>query len=251
MNHILKNKIKLYFNKARNTYDTHCSLQKTVCEKAVEILKRYRNQYENAADFACGTAVSTQCLSERVGYSTLYGIDFAEQLLAVAKEKEFREPVEWINADFDDRVFEKDYLDLVFCNMGLQWSLNLKKTLALFYDYLHCSGICALTIPLEGTFPEIHEGHKNSFHSKKIVENALQACGFTLLNSLEEYLVEHFNTQYEALNSIKSIGANCLMSNRTHRSKKGATSAIFVNEAKRTLSYRMGIFIAIKNREES
>lgn len=250
MVHIQKNRIKMCFNNAWNTYDAYCSVQKTVCEKAVEILNRYRHQYKNVADIACGTGVSTQCLSERIDFNTLYGIDFSEKLLAIAKEKILRKPVEWITADFDDSVFEANSLELVFCNMGLQWSLNLKKTLALFYEYLQCSGVIAFTIPLEGTFPEIRETHKNIFHSKQAVETILKACGFSEMCFQEEYLVESFDSQVDAINSIKSIGANCLMTNKNIRGRKFSEKAIFVNDNIRSLTYKVGIFLAIKKSDQ-
>jgi len=241
-----KTKIKTCFNKAWKTYDGNCSVQKTVCEKAIEMLKQYRHQYANVVDVACGTGVSTQCLAGQIECHTLYAIDFSERLLAVAKEKNLRYPVEWIGADFDDNIFEPGSQDLVFCNMGLQWSLNLKKTLALFYEYLHNAGVCAFTMPLSGTFPEIQESHKNIFHSKEAVSVFLKACGFNELYFQEEYFQERFSSQMHAIDSIKHIGANCLMSNKNRGLRTSRTTGIFVNNSIRSLSYMIGIFIAVK-----
>ncbi len=165
MNHVEKNKIKICFNKAWKTYDNNCSVQNKICERATEKLKEYRHEYGNVADFACGIGLSTQYIVDSFSYKRIYAIDFSEKLLILAKEKLENQGVQFVLSDFDMEIFPKGYLDLVFCNMGLQWSMNLKKTLGIFYCYLRSSGYCVFTTPMADNFPEMTEHFKNIFYT--------------------------------------------------------------------------------------
>ena len=131
----LKQKIQLSFNRSYETHDRYCAIQNKICEQSIKLLLKFSNQFEKISDFACGTGESTKRLINNVRYDTCYAIDFAETLLNVAKTK-FRSNVKPILCDFDELIFDEKYLDLVFCNMGLQWSLNLTSTLDKFNFYI-------------------------------------------------------------------------------------------------------------------
>jgi malonyl-CoA O-methyltransferase len=252
MNNPTKNRIKRCFNKAWRSYDNYASVQKKVCEKSIEILNQLNREFTVVADFACGTGISTQYLINNVRHKKIYAIDFSEKLINVARRKLGCDSAEYILADFDSLLFPEKTVDMIFCNMGLQWSLNLKKTLTVFNSYLKESGILIFSIPLQGTFVEIKKSSKNKLHCAHDIEGMLELMSLSLLQYHHAIYVEKFSAQTEAVRSIKSVGANCLMlENKTRRlssfSKKN--TEIFVSKENVSLTYQVGIFMAEKTKE--
>ena len=246
----MKTRIKASFNKAWKTYDDYCGVQKSICEKAIELLLIQGDRYPVVADFACGTGLSTQCLVRDINVEKIIAIDFCENLLEIARAKNSDTKAEFLLADFDDRLFPDQYLDLIFCNMGLQWSIALKKTLALFHAYLQNSGVLVFSMPLDNTFPELHSRYKNSFHTVNKVISFLDECQYHVELFREEVLVDHFSTALDALRSIKSVGANCGLDKTgpvTHKITKNNISELFVNPKMVSLTYHVGIFVAKKS----
>ena len=127
----LKSAIKRQFDKSFDTYDRYCSLQNEVCDHSIQLLKKQATDFEVMADFACGTGESTLRLIERITHRQCYAIDFSDKLLSVAAHK-LPSTVHPILFDFENNLFEAQTLDLIFCNMGLQWALDLEKTFKLF-----------------------------------------------------------------------------------------------------------------------
>ena len=165
-----KKRIKACFNKAWKSYDEHCSVQKRVCKMAIEALREQRLRYDIIADFACGTGVSTQLLLSNLESKSIYAIDFSERLLEVAKKKNKNNlNMHYILEDFDSLIFADNYLDLAFCNMGLQWSLNLENTLNIISGYLRGTGMLAFTIPMAGTFQELNGCENSLYNADEII----------------------------------------------------------------------------------
>jgi malonyl-CoA O-methyltransferase len=248
----MKDRIKANFNRAWKTYDQYCGVQKSVCEKAIDLLLSQGEDYSLAADFACGTGVSTQCLADKVKFEKLIAIDFCESLLEIAREKNKDARIETLLHDFDERVFQDHHLDLLFCNMGLQWSLNLKNTLTLFRSYLKDTGLLVFSMPLQNTFAELKAQNRNSFHTLQEIVSILDECQYQVKISQKEILKDQFSTAFDAIRSIKSIGANCVL-DKSHFGGKKITrnnvSDFFVNPKVVSLTYHIGIFVAKKTKE--
>src|SRR3989338_7278623 len=141
-----KIKIKYNFNKACKTYDNHCDVQNKICEKTIQLLLNHKNYFEITGDFACGSGESTKQLINYIQYKKCYGIDFSENLLNNAKNK--LSGIEFILSDFDDIIFEDESLDLIFSNMGLQWSIDLQKTFSVLTRYLKKDGLIVFSLPI-------------------------------------------------------------------------------------------------------
>src|SRR5690349_5128323 len=131
MNDNVKKHIKLRFDKSYKTYDQYCSIQNNICDKTIKLLLKHACKPKYLADFACGTGESTKKLVERFKYYKCYGIDLSDVLLQTAKHK-LPSDVDFIAADFDRIIFNKNCFDLIFSNMALQWSLDFSNTLLIF-----------------------------------------------------------------------------------------------------------------------
>ena len=246
MSHSIKNKIQRNFEKSWKTYDNHCEVQRKICRHAIELLLRHGNHFNTIADFACGTGLSTQQLVQNTHYEKCYAIDFSNALLNIAKKKCKESRIQFILSDFDDPLFPQNHLDLIFCNMGLQWSLDFPCTLKKLAGYLKNDGLLVFSIPLQKNFPEIKHSHKNEMPTSGEVKNLLMKNNLMLLESSEKSYVEPFQTPFDALRSIKAVGANVLLTEKTTKISglsRGFINHLFHESNNPTLTYRVGFFL--------
>src|SRR3990167_1493861 len=132
--------IRSNFNKAAATYDQYCKIQNEICDYSIEMLLHHDRHFDYIADIACGTGESTKKLIQTVRYNQCVAIDFSENLLIQAKKKLNNNAITFICSDFDFPIFKKPFFDLIFCNMGLQWSFGFYKTIGWLHQYLLTNG---------------------------------------------------------------------------------------------------------------
>lgn len=245
----MKNKLRQSFNKAWKTYDLYSQIQQRACDKAIKVLLQHGNRYSLVADFACGTGLSTQSLLGSIQTEKILAIDFSEKFLQVASNKNMGSKVQIIHADFDELRDDTADLDLIFCNMGLQWSPNILFTLRLFHSYLKTNGLLVFSLPMDSTFTELKEPYRNAFYTPESLKDRINESGFNLFSFEEFTTVDQFDNPVKALRSIKFVGANCLVMDDDLRKKGLSRSAVknmFVSHNNFNLSYRIGIFVIKK-----
>ena len=240
-----KIRIRRSFNKAFKTYDDYGYMPIKICKELLSQLKKLEFNYEVIADFACGTGISTQEIHLTFSCKSLYAIDFCNNLLNEAKKKVRNSNIVFILADFDNFLFFENSLHLIFCNMGLQWSLDLRNTFkVLFYQLIH-SGIMAFSIPLAGTLNELNKKSRNQFYQPGFITSLLVENGFLILSYQERNFTDEFKTIQEAIRSIKYIGANCLVQRQKADLSARPILQSSVNRMVK-LTYRIGFFICKK-----
>lgn len=249
MNCSITQKIRTQFNRCVRTYDQNCDIQCQVCDRAIELLLRYQNQFEDIADFACGTGESTLRLVQAVKYKNCYATDFAENLLFLARKKfNSQNQVVFVASDLNKPVIAASCLDLIFCNMALQWSTNLAQVVQLFYQCLKQQGILLFSMPIEGNFPEINLPFKPTLPSHETIIEILQRSDFIVLDCKITILSTPFASQFELLKSLKAVGANYCKSEK-HRPRglsKLNIEPIFNAPSHTQLTYKNGIYLARK-----
>lgn len=237
---VIKRRIKNSFNRAENTYDSNCGVQKNIALKLLG--KIPKSEYSVVADFACGTGISTQIINAAFNPNKLYAIDIAENLLNVAGIKVPK--AELVCADIDEQLKIRN-IDLLFCNMGLQWSQQLNKTLCLLFEYLSVGGVIAFSIPLSRTFSELNVKYRPVYPSYSELLNAVKSLGDLLDH--EQYLaVEAYDNALSALRAIKFVGANCSLG---HDKYKGLYTQAAINnifDVTTALTYDIGLFVLRK-----
>jgi malonyl-CoA O-methyltransferase len=243
----IKNKVRKQFNRASTTYDLNCSVQNTVCLQAIHLLLDYQKNFESIADFACGTGESTNNLMKHIDCKKCYAVDFAEKLLAVAQEKlSHIKKVQWLCHDYEKPIKRIPSLELVFSNMGLQWSGDALKTLSLWHTYLKPGGMLLFSLPLSGNFPELKGGCKPGLLTEKKLITDIGLAGFKLIRkSFASYETE-FSNQFEALKALKATGTNNRKSlnSLTTGLKPLRVKDIFINENTKKLTYKIGVYLA-------
>jgi malonyl-CoA O-methyltransferase len=244
---MLKEKIQQSFNAAAKTYDCADTLQKKVGN---ELIRQIKIELNNPVitDLGCGTGNTLEKLLAYFNCQRLYAVDFAEQLLELAKIKIKNSRVQFFLGDFEMLLFPENSIDLIFSNMALQWSLQFEKTIGLLYQQLTQKGVLAFSMPLYGTFAELKSGYKNTFFSMSYVEKILQEQSFKIISTKQEVYDFNFSSSLAALKSIKAVGANCLIETRSTGSL--LTPAVlrerFEAGKNRELTYNMGYFVAEK-----
>jgi len=236
-----KQGIRRAFNKAADTYDDFCHIQKTIGVELIQRLSKIGSYYQHIIDLGCGSGVVTELLALQINYQQFHAIDFADQLLVKANKRLSHYSVDVIENDFDF-IHDKKF-NLAFSNMSLQWSCDLLHTLKIIYENLHSNGVLAFSIPLFGTFNELNSMSVNHFYQLEEIINLLYQSQFDLLFKRTDVIQTHYDSTKSALNTIKSIGANYLV-DRPINSLHGKSFLLQTNI--RSLTYHVGYFIARK-----
>ena len=248
----IKNRIKASFNRAATTYDQHAQLQWQQSLVLVNMVSSFiRNRCNKIVDLGCGTGNSTLAVKQNFSCESLYAIDIASALLQQAKHKLNHNNLYFIETDFDELPEELSDIDLIFSNMALQWSLDLKLTLTSLEKRLSKQGVLAFSLPLKDTFVEIDAAHRNQFQLSQTVQKILQSLNFELLQMEHKTIAKLFPSPLMALRSLKNVGANCIISNyqreKFTRTKLQKVLGEQVDLHKPfNLTYKIGFFIARK-----
>lgn len=243
----IKNTIQNRFNKAALTYDDHSIVQKKILHLTIDLLLKEKNTFQNIANIACGTGECMLALRDNINYLHCYALDLSEKMLTVAKNKcknDYR--IQWIHADFEQQDWLTSELDLIFCNMGLQWSLHLDKTLILWQNYLHKNGLLVFSVPLHNNFPELYSQVKPEFISHRKIVSILRNNGYKILEYHLESIIEKFPNQMSALKALKATGTNGdKKAGRVHYGlKRIDLNNIFIEPQCNQLTYKIGIYLA-------
>ncbi len=244
---LIKDKIRLSFNRAYNTYDNYCMLQSDICEKLILQLKQYISSANSVVDFGCGTGNSTRQLVDNLSCKKICAVDIADKLLAKAEHKLVQHHVDVLIADFEQVIFKNNSINLAFSNMALQWSTNLKKTFDVLYAQLADEGLFAFSMPIDETFFELEDDCKNKFFRRSEILLELLNSGFRVLSSSDESYTLPFSLPNAALKSIKMVGANCLLDqNPENNLFNRKLSEMFKSKDNYSLTYNIGFFIVMK-----
>lgn len=230
------------FNKAAETYDANCCVQKEIGKKLISILKQYKPNARNIIDLGCGTGLITKELATCYhGYQQFYALDIADKLLEKACKTLSQFEVTILKTNFENFRLSTIYFDLIYSNMAIHWSSSLEVTLRNIYDNLSIEGVFAFSIPVSGTFSELKFNYILPLYSFKAVKHSLTKCGFRVLyaNNYDEII--EFPSFIAALKSIKLVGANYSGSRIIDLTKllshRKSTNKNF------TLTYKIGMFV--------
>jgi malonyl-CoA O-methyltransferase len=235
------------FNKAAATYTEHSQIQLQTCNSLIELLEPNLFHFQNIADFACGTGISTKNLIDAYGYNQYYAIDFAAQALLVAKNKLAEFNVNFIIGNYNTRQFSNKTLDLAFSNLGFNWSTNLAETFKMMFKQLKRGGILAFSVPIDGNFKQLKKEFRNRFYRSEEILVLLQDSGF-LLNKFHILTYDQlYENAFIALKSLKNTGTNVNLDNPiTGLISFRKLNQMFENPEQISLTYKIGLFVATK-----
>lgn len=249
MNESYKAMIYKNFNRVADSYDHNAALQRAVAKHAVHLLKKYQTNFAFIGDFACGTAESTKILIEQISFKECYALDFSEKLLAVAEKKlNTYGNIHYICQDFERKLVFPNKLNLIFCNMGLQWANHFSQSIALWQSYLCTTGLLLLTLPIAGNFPEIKKNYRKKLPSHKEILGVFSSRYWKILDNHEQNIPLQFENQKSLLQNLKANGSN--LNTFSHNQKnKGLLvrwDDFFLSPNNSKLTYKIGTYLMEK-----
>jgi len=234
-------KIKQAFNKAADSYDDYCHLQRQTGKKLVSLVKQHYVNSSRIIDLGCGSGLVTRELAEALNYVDFHAIDFADQLLMKAKKHLSPFKLTIYESDFDSLT--EHHFDIIFSNLSIHWSTNLALTLQKLSASLSKDGILAFSIPLSGSLIELQKFTIKSFMTESATINLIHQNKYTLLASQTEQIIFEFDTFLQALKSIKGVGANYTDRQTSGLSSHPLMKQMIKSNEKVSLTYKIGYFI--------
>ena len=129
-------------------------------------------------DLCCGTGDLTRILRRKYKYAEVFGTDFSEKMLEIAKTKNNK--IEYLQSDVTNLPFEDNSFDIVTIGFGLRNIKDFDGALKEIYRVLKPNG----------EFLHLDFGEKNIFNKifDKITPNLIKI--FTKNNEAYSYLIQ-------------------------------------------------------------
>lgn len=211
-----KNKVINAFNKAATTYNQYAWLQCKVGRELLYLTSNIGLEPKLIIDVGCGTGTQTAKLARLFNKSKSYGIDIASNMIYMAKQNYFKNKnINFIIADADNLPFRCHSVDLIFSNLMLQWSDNLKNTLNEFANILKPKGYLIFSIVGPNTFWELRKvclqnnwkiNHK--FLAAKNILNILKSEKFICSHFFSKKYLGLYASFNDFLHEMKFLGVN-------------------------------------------
>ncbi len=100
---------------------------------------------DRALDLCCGSGDLAQLLGDRTGKTgRVWGVDFSAELLAVARSRPVRSPIEWVRADALNLPFTDCSFDAATMGYGLRNLTDIPRGLSELYRVLKPGATAAI-----------------------------------------------------------------------------------------------------------
>jgi len=204
------------FNRAANSYDKTASLQHQVGGELINLLAGEDIDPHVIIDVGGGTGYLAGLLAQRYRQADIVLTDLAHRMLRTARTKLSDETIYVAQADFSALPFADGSVDVIFANMSLHWSLNLRLTLLELKRVLKPTGILVFSLPAAGTFYELSQCLKqideyttvNEFHALADIKESITAAGFRQYSSYEKIHCEYYDDTQQLLRQLQQTGTN-------------------------------------------
>lgn len=116
-----------------------------------------------------------------------------------------------IQGDIENPPFKNHSFDLIISSFSLQWIEDFEKTFSKIFSLLKPNGTFAFCVPTSESLPELRAENifnLNDLPKIKDLKSALKKSGFVEIFFQKKIVKQNFENGYEALNSLKKIGAN-------------------------------------------
>lgn len=165
--HRKKEAIQLKFSRSAETYDEHATVQKEVADQLITLFPG--KSPAKILETGCGTGNYTYLLKSLYPTAQITAIDFAENMLAKARQKSAtKDDVSFLCSDAEIFLKEtEESFDLVTSNATMHWFDNLEYTSSLIADHLTDNGAMICSVFGSGTMGEMQAG-LSDIHGKKI-----------------------------------------------------------------------------------
>ncbi len=209
--------IRRAFGRAAASYEAHAVLQREVAARLLERLDLLKTPPARLLDAGCGPGHTAALLRKRYRHAEVIALDFALPMLKQARRhRGWWKPYHRVCADVAALPLAECSVDLLFCNLCLQWCEDLTRVFNEFRRVLRPGGLLLISTFGQDTLHELRSAwasvdakpHISPFIDIQGIGNALMAAGFRdpVLDT------EHFTLTYpdaqNLMQDLKAIGAN-------------------------------------------
>ncbi len=215
--HFDRKQVRRAFGRAAGSYEAHAVLQREVESRLLERLDLLKKPPLRVLDVGCGTGHATAQLRKRYRHAQVLALDFALPMLKQARRRSgWWNPFACVCADASCLPVLDGGIDLLFCNLCLQWCDNLDATLKEFRRVLSTDGLLLVSTFGQDTLHELRSAwsavddkpHVSPFIDIQQFGNALLATGFSdPVLDLERFTLTYKDT-FALMRDLKGIGAS-------------------------------------------
>jgi malonyl-CoA O-methyltransferase len=154
--------IRNNFDRASATYDVSAVLQARVRQQLIERLAWIAFEPEVILDLGCGTGHAARALGARWPKARVIAVDFAPGMLREAARHDDAARFERLCADALSLPLPDASVDLLFCNLMLQWCDDLDAVFAEIARVLRPRGLLTFTTFGPDTLSELREAWREA-----------------------------------------------------------------------------------------
>ena len=209
--------VRASFERAAARYDAFAALQGAVRANLAERLDLVQLAPTRMLDAGCGTGGAQRLLFARFPKAALFATDFAPAMVAQARRRKpwFR-TLHALAADCTALPLADASVDLVFCNLVLQWLDDPEPAFREFRRVLAPRGLLLFSSFGPDTLRELRAAwrevdgapHVNRFLDMHDVGDALVRAGLTAPVLDVEHLTTQYRTPRELMRELKGLGAH-------------------------------------------
>lgn len=216
-----KRRVAQSFSRAATSYDSVAELQRAVGHQLLQQLAReglpaaVTSASARILDLGCGTGYFTAQLNERFAQAEIIGLDIAEGMLGVARQR-CPQVQQWVCGDAEQLPLQSASVDLVFSSLAIQWCEQLPRLFAELQRVLKPGGLLAFSTLGPDTLRELRAAwqsvdtyvHVNRFTPAEQLHSGLVASGMELLHWQEELRQLGYGRLQELTRELKALGAH-------------------------------------------
>lgn len=226
--------VRRSFSRAAAGYDAASPVQREIEARLLESLDYYALRHGDAEpgvilDVACGPARAANALRARWPKARVIALDAALPMLHAARDNTrgrfLRErEIPRLNADLRSLPLADGCVDILFCNLALQWIEDLPAAFAEFRRVMKPGGMLLVSTFGSETLADLREAfaaaddlpHVSPFTAIAPFGDALVAAGFREPVLDRDALIEYKPGFADILRSLRAMGATNALTTRRH-----------------------------------
>lgn len=219
----MKRSIRRAFDQASRSYDGAAVLQSVVCRQVLERLDLVKLEPLKILDVGAGTGYASLALARRFRRARVAALDLATGMLIQAgKRRPIFTKMDLVCGDACALPVKSQSIDLIFCNLVLQWCTDLNLAFNEFKRVLKPRGLLTFSTFGPDTLMELRQAfsyvddhqHVNQFADMHDVGDCLVKAGLVEPVMDAEMFTLTYDDVVALMKDLKAIGANTVTSGR-------------------------------------